>query len=394
LKTPKNGSVAKAFQILDVLATNERGLSATDVARTIGSNLATVHRFLVTLEEIGAVSRSEKGKFQLGLMMATLGGKVESHKLLVEAVQPHLDNLAATYREAVHCAVRNGQQAMNVARALPDRSLMIGHAIGEMNPLHCTAVGKMLLAALDAGGRARLIDHAPLEQFTAHTIVERKALLEELSAIARRNYAVDDEEWEEGLRSVAVPLHNGKGKVVAAIALSAPASRLGGEQLLAARAALAEAAERLEHGLFTASRVFPQKARPRGPFPHLKQVGDFIFISGTSARRPDDTFDGVAIHADGTVEIDIAKQTRTVLGNIADMLSGVGARMSDLVEIQAYLLDMRSYDEFNRVYSEFFDYQGPARTTVGVGQLPHPYQGLMVRAVAHAPHAQLDEQSV
>jgi DNA-binding IclR family transcriptional regulator/enamine deaminase RidA (YjgF/YER057c/UK114 family) len=387
LKTPKNGSVGKAFQILNVLATNQRGLSATDVAQVIGSNLPTVHRFLVTLEEVGAVSRTQQGKFQLGLMLANLGGKVESNKLLVEAVQPHLEEIAASLREATYCAVRNGQQAINIARALPDRSLLIGHGIGELHPLHCTAVGKMMLASLDTNARERLLDHIELERFTDHTIVDPKLLREQLTDISRRNYAIDDGEWEEGLRSIAVPLRNAKGKVVAAIALSAPVSRLGDDQLITARAALSAAAERLEHGLFTGSRVFPQKARPRGSFPHLKQVGDFIFISGTSARRPDDTFEGVSVSADGTAEIDIAVQTRTIFSNIGDMLSDVGAKLSDLVEVQAYLIDMRGYDEFNRVYSEFFDYQGPTRTTVGVSQLPHPHQGLMIRAIAHAPHA-------
>ncbi len=370
-----------------MLAASERGISATDVAHSIDSNLPTVHRFLITLEEIGAVSRNQQGKFQLGLLLANLGGKVESNKLLVDAVQPYLDELAATFREAVHCAVRNGLQAINIARALPDRSLMMGHAIGELKPLHCSAVGKILLAALDTTARGRLLDHLDFERFTNRTIVERKALLAQLTEIARNNYAVDDEEWEEGLRSIAVPLRNGKGKVVAAIALSAPASRLGDDQLAAARMALLAAADRLEHDLFSASRVFPQKARPRGSFPHLKRVGDFIFISGTSARRPDDSFEGVEIHADGTVEIDIAKQTRTVFTNIADMLKDIGAQPADLVEVQAFLIDMRGYDAFNRVYSEFFDFHGPARTTVGVSQLPHPHQGLMVRAIAHAPHA-------
>jgi DNA-binding IclR family transcriptional regulator/enamine deaminase RidA (YjgF/YER057c/UK114 family) len=391
LRTPKNASVAKAFQILNVLSSGPREMTATDVAQTLGTNLPTVHRFLVTLEEIGAVSRTPQGRFQLGLMLANLGGKVESNKLLIDQVQSHLNALAAEFREVAHCAVRSGSVAINVARALPDRSLVIGHAAGDTVPLYCSAVGKVLLAMLDSAVRDRFLDHIELERFTARTITDRKRLALELSAVAERGYAIDNEEWEEGLRSIALPIRNGRGQTVAAIGLSAPASRLDDQLLAAVRTAMLARVERLEHAMFTESRVFPQKARPLGAFPHLKRVDDFIFVSGTSARKPDDSFEGVKIDSDGSVHIDIRRQTRTVFENVRDMLTGVGAGLENLVDIHAYLTDMRDYDGFNAVYSEFFGFDGPTRTTVGVSELPHPHQRLMVRAVAYAPHSHFSE---
>jgi DNA-binding IclR family transcriptional regulator len=389
LRTPKNGSVAKAFQILNHLAATRREMTATEVAQAIGGNLPTVHRFLITLEEIGAVSRSAQGKFQLGMVLANLGNRVESHKLLVEAAQPHLDALAGRFREVTCCAVQNGGQAISIAHSRPDRALLIGHAIGAMHPLHCSAVGKVLLAGLDPASRTRRIDHLVLTRHTDATLTDAAALARALTIIAQQGFAVDDEEWEEGLRSVAVPLHNGRGGVVAALALSAPASRLNHGEIDDVRLALQAAAERIAHSLFTESRVFPQKARPRGSYPHLKRVDDFIFISGTSARRPDDSFDGVQLLPDGRVIRDITRQTRAVFDNIRDMLAGVQASLDDLVDVQAYLTDMSDYDAFNQVYGEFFGYQGPTRTTVGVSELPHPHQALMVRAVAYAPQSRL-----
>lgn len=391
LRTPKNASVAKAFQILAVLSQGAREMTATDVALSLNSNLPTVHRFLVTLEEIGAVSRTSQGRFQLGLMLANLGGKVESNKLLIEHVQPHLNALALEFREVAHCAVRSGSVAINVARALPDRSLMIGHTAGDTVPLHSSAVGKVLLAGLDSADRDRFLRQLDLQTFTKSTVTDRRTLAQQLREVAKRGFAVDDEESEEGLRSVAMPIRNGRGIAVAALGISAPASRLQIEGLEAVRSALRVHVSQLEHDMFTESRIFPQKARPRGAFPHLKRVDNFIFVSGTSARKSDDTFEGVKINADGTVLIDIRKQTRTVFENIRDMLTGVGASLDNLVDIHAYLTDMRDYEGFNAAYAEFFGFDGPTRTTVGVSELPHPHQRLMVRAIAYAPHTHFGE---
>ena len=153
-------------------------------------------------------------------------------------------------------------------------------------------------------------------------------------------------------------------------------------------------AERIEQAMFTKSRVFPQKARPRGPFPHLKRVDNFIFVSGTSARKPDDTFEGVRINPDGSVQVDIRAQTRAVFDNIRDMLEGVGSGLQDVVDLHAYLTDMSDYDGFNEAYSAFFGFDGPTRTTVGVNELPHPHQRLMVRAVAFAPNSHFNEEGL
>jgi DNA-binding IclR family transcriptional regulator/enamine deaminase RidA (YjgF/YER057c/UK114 family) len=388
-RTPKNASVAKAFQILGVLGASRREMTATDVAQSLGTNLATVHRFLVTLEDLGAVARGPEGRFHLGLTLANLGSKVESHRLLVGHVQEHLDALAVDFREVAHCAVRNVDVAVNIARAQPERSLVMGFATGDTMPLHCSAVGKVLLASLEAAALNPLLDRLELEPRTARTITRRSQLAAELREIAARGYAVDDGELEEGLRSIALPVHNGRGTTVAAMALSAPVSRLDDRQLERARTAIRAHVERIEHALFTESRVFPQKARPRGPFPHLKRVDDFIFVSGTSARRPDDTFEGVRIAADGSVTIDIRRQTRAVFGNIQDMLSDVGLGLEAVIDVHAYLTDMADYDAFNEAYAEFFGFDGPTRTTVAVKELPHPHQRLMVRVVAYAAEGPL-----
>ena len=133
------------------------------------------------------------------------------------------------------------------------------------------------------------------------------------------------------------------------------------------------------------STVVSGKATPRGRFPHIKRAGDFLYVSGTSSRRPDNTFVGVEVDGLGTTCLDIQAQTRAVIENIRDILSSEGATLSDLVEISSYLVDMNDFGSYNQVYAEYFDETGPTRTTVAVHQLPHPHLRIEIKAVAYSP---------
>jgi len=119
------------------------------------------------------------------------------------------------------------------------------------------------------------------------------------------------------------------------------------------------------------SAVIPGRAKPRGRFPHFRRAGDFVFVSGTSSRRPDNSIEGA----------DIAAQTRAVIENIGAILTEAGGTLGDVVEICSYLVDMKDFDG----YGQFFDEQGPARTTVAVAELPHPDLLIEIKAVAYLP---------
>ncbi len=131
--------------------------------------------------------------------------------------------------------------------------------------------------------------------------------------------------------------------------------------------------------------VVAGKATPRGRFPHLKRAGDFLYVSGTSSRRPDNSFAGVEVDPLGVTRLDIRVQTRAVIENIRDILASAGAGLADLVETQVFLVNMNDFGGFNEVWAEFFDYDGPTRTTVAVHQLPHPHLVIEIRAVAYKP---------
>lgn len=127
------------------------------------------------------------------------------------------------------------------------------------------------------------------------------------------------------------------------------------------------------------------KAKPRGAFPHIKRAGDFLFVSGTSSRRPDNSFEGVEVDEMGTTQLDIRAQTQAVIENIRDILASEGASLSNVVEISTFLIDMNDFGGYNAIYAEYFDEQGPTRTTVAVHQLPHPHLRIEIKAIAYAP---------
>src|SRR5579859_205129 len=132
-------------------------------------------------------------------------------------------------------------------------------------------------------------------------------------------------------------------------------------------------------------KVIEGRAKPRGKYPHVKRAGDFLIVSGTSARRFDNTIAGAEVDEFGTTHLDIRVQTRAVIENVREILASVQARLEDIVEVTSYLVSMNDFAGDNEVYGQYFSHDGPARTTVAVHQLPHPQLLIEIRAVAYKP---------
>jgi len=128
-----------------------------------------------------------------------------------------------------------------------------------------------------------------------------------------------------------------------------------------------------------------KKVTPRGAYPHVKVVGNFVFVSGTSSRRADNSIAGVEIiDAMGTKRLNIEEQTREVLKNIDANLQKVGASLKDVVDVSTFLVNMNDFAGYNKTYAEFFDKEtGPTRTTVAVHQLPHPDLVVEIKVTAY-----------
>jgi 2-aminomuconate deaminase len=129
------------------------------------------------------------------------------------------------------------------------------------------------------------------------------------------------------------------------------------------------------------------KVTPRGAYPHVKRAGDFIFVSGTSSRRPDNSIAGVDIIDEmGTKHLNIEVQTREVLNNIDNNLKKIGSSLKDVIDVSTFLVNMNDFAGYNKAYAEFFDKEtGPTRTTVAVHQLPHPDLVVEIKVTAYKP---------
>ena len=134
----------------------------------------------------------------------------------------------------------------------------------------------------------------------------------------------------------------------------------------------------------------PELVTPRGAFPHLREANGFVFVSGTSSRRPDNSFVGAEVDAMGTATLDIAAQTTAVLENIETILTTAGLDRSDLIDATVFLVNMNDFGGYNQAWKDFFansdfpDLVPPARTTVAVHQLPHPHILIEIKATAVA----------
>jgi 2-aminomuconate deaminase len=134
------------------------------------------------------------------------------------------------------------------------------------------------------------------------------------------------------------------------------------------------------------SIILQNRAGALAQYPHAKRVGDLIFVSGVSSRRADNSHDGVTIHEDGSVALDIAVQTRAVIQNIQVILKAAGADLDHVVDMTTFLVQMSDFKGYNAVYNEYFKAdQGPSRTTVAVSELPHPNLLIEMKAIAYKP---------
>lgn len=234
MATPVNNSVIKAFQILNAFSYAGEKLTLSQVARKLDINIATAHRFLTTLQKVGAVVKMSDGYFELGLLLFTLGGRVSVIDAMNSIVQPHVDELADQFGETIHAAILDNDEVCYVAKGEGARSLTIRTRMGARLPAYCTGVGKALLSRLPEDYCKQYAKSCSFVKYTDLTIGNAKQLLKELEQIRAQGYSVDNEEMERGLCCVAVPIPvptNAEYNLQAAISMSAPLARLSNEKI-------------------------------------------------------------------------------------------------------------------------------------------------------------------
>ncbi len=240
-------AIERAVAILGAFSAEEPELGVSELAARLGLHKSTVHRFVVNLEAAGFLERTRTtARYRLGLRIFELGGLVLKQMNLWEEALPYLEGLVSESGETGHLAVLAGGEAVYIEKVEARRSLRIPSAIGRGYPAHATSLGKVLLANLDdAGAVDDLIAERGLAKFAPNTITDPDRLRTELQEVRERGYAVDDEEYEEGLRCIGAPIVGHTGQVVAAIGMGGPVTRVTPERVEELGSLVMEAADGL-----------------------------------------------------------------------------------------------------------------------------------------------------
>jgi len=217
-------SLERGLAVIRAFDAEHRELALSDVARATGLTRATARRFLLTLTELGYVGLTD-GRFSLRPRVLELGYPYLSSLGLPELAPPHMEQLVAQVNESSSISVLDDTDIVYVVRVPTRRIMSITLAVGTRLPAYCTSMGRVLLAGLDDERLERVLSRIELRPLTARTVTDRKALAQLLARVRRQGYALTDQELEEGLRSIAVPIRDGGGSVAAALNVSVHASR-------------------------------------------------------------------------------------------------------------------------------------------------------------------------
>tara|TARA_A100000171_G_scaffold9933_1_gene7487 strand:+ start:240 stop:1001 length:762 start_codon:yes stop_codon:yes gene_type:complete len=246
-----NGSVLKAFKILDLFAAGKIELTAQETADALGINMITAHRFLHTLVHAGALRVTSRGVFRLGYMFADLGHRVMRDGNLAGLLQPILDQLARDTGEACMATEFDHDMAVCIAKALPDRPLYVDIRIGSKLDAFCTAHGKLWLAHMSSADQDRYFAKADLTRMTDHTLTDLTALKSELAQIRKAGFATNNGEREHDIYAIAVPITTLHGTMVSAFSVFGASPALLDQKrdtLLNALTQATENAQRALHG--------------------------------------------------------------------------------------------------------------------------------------------------
>lgn len=219
-------SLGRGLKILDLLGQSQAGLSVTELAEALGVDKGSASRLVSTLRRYGYAEKDEvTRRYQLGPQVVSLSRSLLARLPLREAAKPYLRKLMERSGECAHLAILAQGKALYIDQVESPATLRVNAQVGTLNPLHCTALGKALLAF----GELEL--PASLDPFTPRTITDPETLRRALDEVRRLGYAVDDEEFDPGVRCIAVPVYDFRGKAVGSIGISGPATRLTPERL-------------------------------------------------------------------------------------------------------------------------------------------------------------------
>lgn len=218
-------SLDRGLAVIRAFGPDRERLSLSEVARATGLTRAAARRFLLTLVKLGYV-RSDGREFSLRPRVLELGYAYLSGLAMPEIAAPHLEELVARLRESSSISVLDGHHIVYVARVPTKRIMTVAISVGTRFPAYATSMGRVLLGAMSDPDLDRYLAEAKFEAFTNRTVTDGGQLREIVREVAEQGYSIVDQELEEGLRAIAVPIHGSGNGVIAALNVSAHASRV------------------------------------------------------------------------------------------------------------------------------------------------------------------------
>jgi DNA-binding IclR family transcriptional regulator len=243
-------SVSRSLRILEALGRSEKPQSLAEITAAVQLPKTTVHRLLETLHHEGYVEQNPvTRRLILSSKILGLAASFLGRLDVREVAGPLLIELWQNSQETVHLGVLNDGEVLYVEKLESPHTIRMYSEIGRRAPLHCTGLGKALLANLPAEEIEQIIEHRGLRRYTENTLVNRADLFEEMAAIRSRGAAFDNEEHEKSVRCVAAPVHDVQGRVIAAISIAGPAFRMTPERQKELEPYVVEAAQKISRRL-------------------------------------------------------------------------------------------------------------------------------------------------
>ena len=216
----------KLLSILEILLQQNSPTNMTEISEKLGLYPSTIHRILDTLKHWGYVEQeADTQRYQLGPKLLELGLAKLNQMDLVREATPYLKDLINQCNETVHLGILREGEVFYLAKEESSQTIRMCSYVGKRAPLHCTALGKVLLADIPEEERKKILEDKELPRLTDKTITDKKELEKELKVVKKQGFALDRGENEKDVRCIAAPIRNHQGKVIAAISISSPAYR-------------------------------------------------------------------------------------------------------------------------------------------------------------------------
>lgn len=249
-------SVSRALDIITLVSLKKGGLGVTEIAKQIDINKSSVYRILSTLVQYGYIEQDEDtGRYKLGYKFLEISSKLlESIDLRAEA-KPFLQQLENETNEVIHLVVYDQGEVVYIEKLEGNQTLRMHSKVGKRAPMHCTSVGKAILAHLPSSVVHDILERKGLAYHTDHTITNKEDFIRELANVKRKGYALDLQENEVGINCIAVPIFDHLGKVVAAVSISGPSMRMTDERMKRLQVRLMDIGKQISARLGYESRI-------------------------------------------------------------------------------------------------------------------------------------------